>query len=99
MIVSVGTVQNVLLCTPVASDQSSAVDQQVCPPLGNQYFRIQTQQAYVIDPASSSYIDAIAQPIDYMAAAGFWGLAFTTIITLWLVSHGAGAIVNFLRRS
>ena len=96
---SVGTVQNVLLCMPVTSDRSSVVDQQVCPPTGSQYFHVQTQQAYVIDPASSSYIDAIAQPFDYMAAAGFWGLAFTTIITVWLVSHGAGAIVNFLRRS
>ncbi|OJB00173.1 hypothetical protein BGV48_20215 [Burkholderia ubonensis] len=96
---SVGTVQNVLLCVPVTSDQSSTVDQQVCRPSGNQYFHVQTQQAYVIDPASASYIDAVAQPFDYVQAAGFWGLAFTTVISLWLVSHSAGAIVNFLRRS
>ncbi|WP_244120670.1 hypothetical protein [Burkholderia gladioli] len=50
-------------------------------------------------PSSAGYVDAIAQPFDYGEAAGFWGLAFTTIISLWLVSHGAGAIVNFLRRS
>ncbi|ACR27563.1 Hypothetical protein bglu_1g03630 [Burkholderia glumae BGR1] len=56
-------------------------------------------QAYVLVPSSASYIDAVAQPFDYAQAAGFWGVAFTTVITLWLVSHGAGAIVNFVRRA
>ncbi|WP_246171114.1 hypothetical protein [Pandoraea eparura] len=77
----------------------STVDQQVCPPADGQHFRLQQQQAYVLSPDSAGYIDSIVQPFDYTAAAGFWGLAFTTIITLWLVSHGAGAIVNFLRRA
>ena len=95
-----GTVESVLVCVPIAGgDQASTVDQQVCPPVGSQYFHLQQQQAYVLSPGSAGYIDSIAQPLDYTAAAGFWGLAFTTIITLWLVSHGAGAIVNFVRRS
>ncbi|MBU9490772.1 hypothetical protein C6Q11_10665 [Burkholderia multivorans] len=62
-------------------------------------FHLESQQAYVLSPDAASYVDAVAQPFDYVQAAGFWGLAFTTIITLWLVSHGAGSIVNFLRRS
>ncbi|RQN35791.1 hypothetical protein EHZ25_27750 [Paraburkholderia tropica] len=60
---------------------------------------MQQQQAYVLSPDSAGYIDSIAQPLDYTVAAGFWGVAFTTIVGLWLVSHGAGAIVNFLRRA
>jgi hypothetical protein len=75
------------------------VDQQTCPPVGGQNFHLQQQQSYLLAPGSAGYIDSIAQPFDYTAAAGFWGLAFTTVITLWLVSHGAGAIVNFVRRT
>jgi len=95
-----GVVASVLICAPVESiDQTSAVDQQICPVLGGQNFHLQSQLAYVLAPNSAGYIDSIAQPFDYATAAGFWGLAFTTIISLWLVSHGAGAIVNFLRRA
>lgn len=97
---SAGSVQLVLVCMPAASgDQVNAVDQEVCPASGGLSFRLQQQQAYVLSPNSAGYIDSIVQPFDYMAAAGFWGLAFTTIVSLWLVSHGAGAIVNFLRRA
>jgi len=95
-----GSVQLVLVCAPaVSADQVNTVDQQVCPAVAGQSFHLQQQQAYVLAPESAGYIDSIAQPFDYTAAAGFWGLAFTSIITLWLVSHGSGAIVNFLRRS
>ncbi|KWE56437.1 hypothetical protein WT53_17945 [Burkholderia sp. MSMB2157WGS] len=71
----------------------------MCPPTNGQSFHLQQQQAYVLTPDSAGYIDSIAQPFDYIAAAGFWGVAFTTIISVWLVSHGAGAIVNFVRRA
>lgn len=95
-----GSIQIALVCTPLSSgEQPNEMDQQLCPPVGGQAFRIQQQQAYVLSPDSAGYIDSIAQPFDFTAAAGFWGVAFTTVITLWLVSHGAGAIVNFLRRS
>ncbi|WP_232454683.1 hypothetical protein, partial [Burkholderia ubonensis] len=74
-------------------------DKQLCPSAGGQSFRVQQQQAYVLSPDSAGYINSIVQPFDYTVAAGFWGVAFTTIVGLWLVSHGAGAIVNFLRRA
>ncbi|WP_231941280.1 hypothetical protein [Burkholderia sp. PAMC 28687] len=96
----VGSVQIVLVCVPVSSaEQTSTVDQQVCASFNGSSYRLQQQQAYVLSPDSAGYIDSIAQPFDYVAAAGFWGVAFTTIVSLWLVSHGAGAIVNFLRRA
>ncbi|WP_257127843.1 hypothetical protein [Burkholderia sp. MSMB2157WGS] len=95
-----GSIQAVLVCAPaLVSDQVTAIDQQICPPTNGQSFHLQQQQAYVLTPDSAGYIDSIAQPFDYIAAAGFWGVAFTTIISVWLVSHGAGAIVNFVRRA
>ncbi|WP_230946585.1 hypothetical protein [Burkholderia stagnalis] len=98
MIVSVGTVQNVLLCAPVTSDQSSAVDQQVCPPSGNQYFHVQAQQVYVIDAASAGFLDGLAVPFDYTAAGGFFALAFTMVVGIWMVSHSAGSILALIKR-
>ena len=97
---SIGSLESILVCVPATMpDQLTALDQQLCPPTGGQSLRLQQQTAYVLSPGSAGYIDSIAQPFDYAAAAGFWGVAFTTIISLWLVSHGAGAIVNFLRRA
>ncbi|OMW20869.1 hypothetical protein [Burkholderia pseudomallei] len=98
MIVSVGTVQNVLLCMPVTSDQSSALDQQVCPPSGTQYFHLQTQQAYVIDPASQPFLDRLAVPFDYTAAGGFFALAFSMVVGIWMVSASAGSILSLVKR-
>ncbi|MFX1735090.1 hypothetical protein PXJ20_00500 [Paraburkholderia sp. A1RI_3L] len=95
-----GTLQLVTICSASAGTVSTSGRPVACgtDASGNTLY-LSTIQAYVLSPESAGYIDSIVQPFDYTAAAGFWGLAFTTIITLWLVSHGSGAIVNFLRRS
>lgn len=95
-----GLVQTVVICSSASGGVSSSGRPVTCgtDANGNALY-LSTVQAYVIDPANAPYIDAVAQPFDYVQAAGFWGLAFTTIISLWLVSHGAGAIVNFIRRA
>jgi hypothetical protein len=96
---STGAVENVLVCVAVMSaDQTTGVDQQVCPPVNGQYFNLQSQKAYVLAPESAGYIDSIAQPFDYATAASFWGVAFTTVIALWLVAFGAGSVINIVRR-
>lgn len=95
-----GSIQSIPVCIPLsASDQPREIDREICPSAGGQAFQVQQQQAYVLSPDSAGYINSIAQPFDYTVAAGFWGVAFTTIVGLWLLSHGAGAIVNFLRRA
>ncbi|MGN6804346.1 MAG: hypothetical protein ACTHJZ_00205 [Trinickia sp.] len=95
-----GSVQIIAVCGPTVGAINVAGRSISCgtDANGNPLY-LATLQAYVLDPSSASYIDAVAQPFDYVQAAGFWGLAFTTVITLWLVSHGAGAIVNFVRRA
>ncbi|MGC5809327.1 hypothetical protein [Ralstonia pseudosolanacearum] len=99
----VGSVQMVVICSTAAGTGTVATNdggRVSCgtDASGNAMY-LSTVQAYVVDPSSASSLEAATQPFDYMQAAGFWGLAFTTIISLWLVSHGAGAIVNFLRRA
>ncbi|PMS20817.1 hypothetical protein C0Z18_09770 [Trinickia dabaoshanensis] len=95
-----GSVQTIAICGPAIGPINTAGRSISCgtDASGNPLY-VTTMQAYVLTPSSASYIDAIAQPFDYVQAAGFWGLAFTTVISLWLVSHGAGAIVNFVRRA
>lgn len=95
---AVGTVQNVLVCAPVSSDQSSATDQALCPPGGSQYFHVQSMQSYVIDPASAGYLDGLSAPFDYAQAAGFFALAFTVVVGTWMVSAGCGAVLEMIRR-
>lgn len=95
-----GTLQSVTICSASAGTVSVGGRPVTCgTDAGGNILYLSTIQAYVLSPNSAGYIDSVTQPFDYTAAAGFWGLAFTTIITLWLVSHGSGAIVNFLRRS
>lgn len=36
---------------------------------------------------------------DYSEAAGFWGVAFCSVVGLYVVSRGIGAVVDFVRRA
>jgi hypothetical protein len=95
-----GTTQNVLVCEAVPTvDQASASDQVICPPNGGQYFHVQAISAYLIDPANAGYLDAVAAPFDYVQAAGFWSAAFTSVVGLYFVCRGIGAVVEFIRRT
>ncbi len=95
---AVGTVQSVLICVPVSADQVQGVDQQVCPPSGPQYFHVEAHQVYLVDPASAGYLDGLALPFDYSAAGGLFALAFTMVVGIWMVSAGAGAVLDVIRR-
>ncbi|MGQ7936991.1 hypothetical protein [Paraburkholderia sp. D1E] len=95
-----GTTQYVLICEAVAdSSQSGASDQVLCPPNGSQYFHVQPIQAYLLDPTVASSVEATLAPFDYGQAAGFWGLAFTSVVALYFVCRGIGAVVEFVRRA
>lgn len=37
--------------------------------------------------------------IDYQVASQYWGIAFSTVIALWLFSKGIGAIINMVRNA
>ncbi|MDX7990798.1 hypothetical protein [Xenorhabdus littoralis] len=37
--------------------------------------------------------------LDYSVAAQFWGVAFTSVIGLWLFSKGIGLIINMVRNA
>jgi len=95
-----GATQRILVCVPLSDgDGTTLLDQQVCPPLGGQQFRLESQGAFLLAPETSAYIDSIAQPFDYGMATAFWGFAFTTVLTLWLVAFGVGSVIHLIRRT
>lgn len=54
-------------------------------------------QGYIIEPAQATSIDAQNQPFDYSAAAGIWGMGFTFVVGLYLVSKSAGIILQRIK--
>lgn len=59
---------------------------------------LQLRQAYVIDPASASFFEGSVAPFDYGSAAGFFGGAFVVVVGTWLLAHGCGVILDFVKR-
>ncbi|PLY44097.1 hypothetical protein CSZ94_06925 [Janthinobacterium sp. ROICE36] len=57
-----------------------------------------TVAAYLIDPTQASSINAALAPFDYGYASAIWALAFSMVVGLYVVSHGIGTVLGFLRR-
>jgi hypothetical protein len=53
--------------------------------------------AYVVEPASASYFDAVAEPYDYINGAAFWAFAFVFTLTLYIGTRVYGTIINMVR--
>ena len=84
---TIGMQQTLLVCA------QAKVSQAPCPT----GMAPATVQGYVIDVAYASSIDAQNESFDYGAAAGMWGVAFTFVVSLYLVSRSAGAILGAIR--
>lgn len=83
-----GTVQTIVICVP------SGFPQAPCP-TGQ---AVSTVQAYVIDAAQGANIEAQFAPFDYAIASGIFGMAFSFVVGLYLVSKSAGVILQRIRR-
>lgn len=84
----VGTVQTLVVCVP------SQFQQVPCP----SGMALATVQGYIIDSAQAASIDAQNAPFDYAVAAGFWAIAFTFVVGLYLVTKSAGVILERVRK-
>ena len=99
---STGTVQTVLVCATAPAEGftalspvSSAGDAVTVCPGGTQLY---TGQAYVLDAGQQQVVDAALGPFDYGYASALWGVSFTTVVGLYLVSHGISLVLNMIRR-
>lgn len=84
---SIGTEQTLVVCA------ASQISQAPCP----SGMAPNTIVGYVIDPTKASSIDAQNAEFDYAVAAQIWGLAFTFVVGLYLVSKSAGMILAAVR--
>lgn len=91
-----GSLQSVLVCTP--SNAATAAQQAVCPKIGAQFYVPSKVQAYLLDPSQQSQLDAALAPFDYANASAIWGVAFTSVVSLYFVAHGIGQILGLIRR-
>lgn len=92
---AIGSVQSVVVCVPVVN--ASVVDP-ACPSVGSQMYEAQRVSAYLVNPSQGAAIDAALAPFDYGYASAVWALAFSMVVGLYVVSHGIGTVLGFLRR-
>ena len=83
-----GSLQTIVVCVP------SAFAQAPCPA----GMAITTMQAYIIDASQASNIEAQNAPFDYAYAGEIWGMAFTFVVGLFLVSKSSGIILSMIRK-
>ena len=84
---TVGAVKTVLVCEPSAAPAAP------CPAGSAPVFA----QAYLIEPGSASYIDAVTTPFDYTQAAAYWSSAFVFTLTLYVVARSWGFLARMFR--
>lgn len=84
---TLGTEQILIVCIPASVAQSPC-------PAG---MALVTMKGYVLDPAYASSIEAKNEPFDYAVASQIWGMAFTFVVALYLVSKSVGVILNRIK--
>lgn len=85
-----GITTPVLVCVQSASWATQAP----CP----SGYSISVVQSYLLDPSQQTTYEAISAPFDYSYAAQVWGLGFSSVVALYLVSRSAGTILDFIKR-
>lgn len=93
---NIGSVVNIVSCQ-ARTDGGAAVAPCGMDANGVSY-QPQVIQAYVIDVANASRIDAITEPFDYTQAVGLFGFAFSIVLSAWLAAKFSGTILGLLRR-
>lgn len=94
---ALGSVQSIVVCQPAAG--ATAKDQMICPPLSGQFYVPKVTVAYVIEASQGPVLDASLAPVDYGVAGAFWAFGLTTVVSCYLLSHGVGLVLGFLRRA
>jgi hypothetical protein len=79
---------------PVAAGTSVTFTNQYGTPYSQPITAVTSTSTTPSTPAASCPADT---PFDYAYASGIWALAFTSVITLYVVSLHIGAVLNLIR--
>lgn len=88
-----GSVQTVVVCTVAEPTGMSASASTICRAQD-----LTTTRAYLLAPDSQHAVEASLEPFNYAKAAGFWTVAFSMVVGLYVVTKGIGAVLHMLRR-
>lgn len=92
---SAGSVQYIVECVLSGSTTNTAP----CSKVGTSTagYKPVMVQAYVIDPASASFIDQLTTPFDYALGSAFWAFGFTGVMILYFSSHVIGLVLKKIK--
>lgn len=93
--VPAGSTQYVLECVPRVPTTGTSIAP--CVNVSGAGYRPVQVQAYVIDPAFSSYIDELTTPFDYTLGSAFWAFGFTGVMILYFSAHVIGLVLKKVR--
>lgn len=91
---AVGSVQYVITCVSSGSGTSTAP----CGKVAGVGYKPLMVPAYVVDPASQSYLEAVVAPFDYELATKYFGFGFSGVAGVFLASYCIGLVVGMVRR-
>lgn len=83
-----GAIQTIVVCVP------SQIQQAPCP----SGMGLSTAQGYVLHPDQAANFEAENAAFNYASAAGFWSMAFTFVVGLYLVTSSFGHILDRIRK-
>lgn len=92
---TIGALQQIVVCIPNESGVGTSVSP--CTDVAGVPQHPVVTQAYVIDPGSQTYLDAVAAPFDYAVAGSIWMMVFTFVVGLYLASSQVGLLLNLIR--
>lgn len=100
---AVGTLQQVVVCSAIvpavgAVELRNGAANTVIWCDSQKKIRQWSYQAYVVDPASASYLDAVASPYNYTQGGALWAFGFSFVLGLWFVSKNIGLIMEAIRK-
>lgn len=90
---SAGEVRHVLTCVPTQSAADTT-----CGQINGVNHVLQVSEHVLIDSDLLPLFTELTEPFSPVFAAGVFGFFFSTILTLWIVSKSAGAIVDAVRK-
>jgi len=89
-----GIVKTILVCVPLASGPSVAP----CADDAGISYAPQQQQAYVLEQASSSTIEAFlaqsTQPFDPAVAGAFFEFGFAGVVSMWFLGKACRGVLK-----
>lgn len=89
-----GEVKYIIQCQFIGTTGNSVGP---CVTVGINRHRPVMVSAYVIDPNSASYIDALTTPFNYSLGGAFWAFGFVGVMILYFSSHIIGLVLKAVK--